>query len=286
MTSIKKSNMLPQREINADDATRFQSTRMYLKIISLNRLRESFVSVDHFPSWTNHIVWSKKQGDNVRDLVTKQYAPNMVFMGLILSSELGVFFSPSDISTEMRKVLTTDGGYTEVIFYAGIFLIVSMIFTFFALLATFTAGAIISTVSDTNAHCILRSNIGLNAAQLPSRLIVASIYTFIIWMFLLLWVLVPPGNMIWVWIMITFAAILIFFYIVNIYSALGNLIMQTSAMRNTRVFGIEDEESMFPFELQMALYEKAKENERENEHVKHQYKRGGHSIIMKRTETI
>lgn len=56
--------------------------------------------------------------------------------------------------------------------------------------------------------------------------------------------------------------------------------MQSSAMRNTRIFDIEDEEKMFPHELQMALLEKAKQNGEENLHVKFQYKRGGDSILM------
>jgi len=247
-------------------------------LLALNKFRERFISIDHFPLWRRHLVWAKKSGEKLRDHMTQRFATNMVFMGLFLTTELGVLFSPCDISTELRDTLQMENGHKKLIFYAGVFLIFSVFLTFFALLATFTAWAIISSISDSNSHCILRSSIGITAAQLPSRLVAASIYTFFVWNMLLMWVLTPPKETQWIWITITVLSCTIFLYIVNIYSALGNLILKSSAMRNKRVFPREEEEKKFPFQLQEALLDKAREWEKMGIKVTVQYRIDGDSM--------
>ena len=262
---------------NTKSPTAKESAKSYFKLFSLNNPRDYFVTVDHFPLWRRHLVWArtmggdKKEGKELRDHMTQRFSTNMVFMGLLMSTELNILFSPCDTSTEMRLVLQSKNGHRELIFYAGVFLIISVFLTFFALLATFTAWAIISSISDSNAHCILRSRIGLTAAQLPSRLIASSIYMFFVWNTLLVWVLIPPDETVWLWILISIFACSIFLYIVSIYSSLGNLIMKTSAMSNKRILEAEEEKKKNPFMLEHFLIEKAKEYESDGMDVTKQY---------------
>lgn len=90
-------------------------------------------------------------------------------------------------------------------------------------MATFYAWAIVSAISDSNAHAILRSSIGLYATQLPSWLIMCAIYTFFTWISLFFLVITPA-----IWRLIILALTVIsLVHIVSTYSALGNLIMKT-----------------------------------------------------------
>jgi hypothetical protein len=63
----------------------------------------------------------------------------------------------------------------------GIVLIVSIILTGSAVLANYTALGVFRCLGHENAAMVLRSDIGLYAAQLPSRLTFLSIITFFAW---------------------------------------------------------------------------------------------------------
>jgi len=139
--------------------------------------------------------------------------------------------------------------------------------TFMTLLATFTAWAIISSVSDVNARCVLRSSIGLHASGLPSKTIVLALYTCLTWMTLFMWYLVPE-----VWgITVTVCTISFLFHIITVYSALGKLIMYTGAMGPKRILEERVEEQMLPFELHDALVEKAIQRRKNKVRLSAQY---------------
>ena len=196
--------------------------------------------------------------DHLRNAVTQRFATSMVFMSLLLGTEIGVLFSPSKPGDAFRFALR-DEKYSDLNFWAGVILCVSIGMTVSTLLANFTAWAVVGSVSSQNSHTILRTSIGLYAAQLPARLVVLSIYCFLLWVVLFIYILLPN---IWGIIIAIFPIVLIF-HIVTIYSAFGRLVMLTKAMRQKPIFEEEEEDSMTPnllFEtlLKRALKEKDK----------------------------
>lgn len=104
----------------------------------------------------------------------------MVILSLFLSIEVSTLFSPSDSATEVRAALRSND-YFDMKFAIGIIIILDIILTLMAILAAFTAWAMVSAIGDKNVHYIIRSSIGLYATQLPSRMLVAATYLFLTW---------------------------------------------------------------------------------------------------------
>lgn len=237
-------------------------------MLGLPRLHEHLVSVDHFPIWRRHVAWSRQSGINLRDQTIQRFSSNMVFMSLLLGTTVGVLFSPSKPADAMREHLF-NSDYDSYDFWAGLLICFSIPLTLCTLVATFTAWAVVSVLSDSNAHCFLRSSVGLYASQLPSRLIVLSIYIFLIWMIIFLYILLPN---LWA-IIVTVVSAVLFGYIISFYSSVGRLVMYTGAMGNKRIFTTQEEESMLPWELYSALLERAKQKKGEaNFNVVTQYR--------------
>jgi len=186
--------------------------------------------------------------------MTQRFASNMVVLSLFLSTELSVLFSPSSPAHVVRLALA-DHNLRNYQFYAGLLLCCCIMLTICALVATFTAWAIVSSLSDANAHCVLRSTLGLYACQLPSRLIVSSLYVFLSWVILFLFVLLPN---IWA-VVLTVLGLMIFFHIVSVYSSLGKVIMYTRAMGKDKIFEGSEEEELLSFDLYTRLIYRAKE---------------------------
>mmetsp|Transcript_3512 Transcript_3512/g.8178 ORF Transcript_3512/g.8178 Transcript_3512/m.8178 type:complete len:390 (-) Transcript_3512:318-1487(-) len=227
--------------------------RIYL-LYSLPKLQEFFISVDHRSIWRRHLAWSLRDGDHLRNAVTGRFASNMVFMSLLLGTEIGVLFSPSKPADAFRKALD-EASYGQLDFWAGIILCISIGMTLSTLLANFTAWAIVGAVSPQNSHAILRSSIGLYAAQLPARLVLLSIYCFVVTVALFIFILLPR---VWCFIIAIFPIALIG-HIVFVYSAFGRLVMYTKAMRREEIFECEEEDSMTPKRLFEALLKRSHE---------------------------
>jgi hypothetical protein len=161
-----------------------ESVRHYWRIIYFFgipwNILEHCVSVDLFSIWRRHLVWAKRDGDELRNTVIARFASTTVFLSLLVSAEIGVFFSPSSIVELVRKALTMNDNHT-LEFWTGITLCVSIFFSISGLLANFTSWSIFVVLSRENSATILRSSIGLYSAQLPSRLVIASIYLFFMW---------------------------------------------------------------------------------------------------------
>eukprot|EP00591_Stephanopyxis_turris_P002696 CAMPEP_0195520310 /NCGR_PEP_ID=MMETSP0794_2-20130614/16614_1 /TAXON_ID=515487 /ORGANISM="Stephanopyxis turris, Strain CCMP 815" /LENGTH=221 /DNA_ID=CAMNT_0040649643 /DNA_START=452 /DNA_END=1117 /DNA_ORIENTATION=- len=181
----------------------------------------------------------------------------MVFSSLLLSAAIGVLFGPSDVTETMRKNLRGEPGYNDSVQAAiGMLIIISIFFSLFALIATFAAWAIVSSLNDVNAHAVIRSSIGLYTTNLPSFLVSMAIYSQFVWM--ALWLFVLLEDLTWA-IPTVIVAITIFFHIQTVYSALGNVVMLTGAMGPKPIFKIDDEEAQLPFDLQDNLIDIAKE---------------------------
>lgn len=242
---------------------------------ALPRFIESFVTVDNFPIWRRHIAWSEHDGSKLRNIMVQRFSSNMVFMTLLLSSDVAVLFSPSNPSENMRIDLLA-GNYHTLNFWAGLFVCVSIFLCLCTIVATFTAWSIISTISGNNAHCIIRSTVGLHACQLPSRIIVAAVYSFVTWASLFMFILVPLG---WA-ILIVAVALLLILHIVRTFSALGRLIMYTGAMNDDRIFDVKAEEAMLPYDLLDNLVIKATAEKEKGTLVMEQYRREHVSITL------
>eukprot|EP00978_Attheya_sp_CCMP212_P020238 scaffold57656_cov61-Attheya_sp.AAC.4 len=232
--------------------SRSKDIASWWSLMKLPEWSEYIVSVDNSPIWRRHIAWSNENGTLLRDHMTQRFASNMVFMSLLLSSEVGVLFSPSLPADRMRARLF-NGDASTYDFWAGLLICISIIATLCTLVATFTAWAIVSTINAKNAHCIIRSSVGLYATQLPSRLTVLAIYLFLSWIIVFVFILVPRSLA----IALTTGAITVFVHIVSVYSALGRLVMYTGAMADTQILSDEEEDAMLPFELQFTLLKMA-----------------------------
>lgn len=227
---------------------------------------EYIITVDMKTIWRRHLAWSKHDGGELRTYMTQRFASNMTMMSLLLSAELGVLFNSSTITTTMReKMMQQD--HSDLKFYIGLLITTSVFLTLACLLSTFVAWSMVSAVSCTNAHAMLRSSIGQYVTQLPSRLLVGSVYCFILWMFLWLLELLPG---IWSKILITaFAAL--FIHIITTLSSFGKLMMLSGAMGSERIFDEEFEQALLPSGLHTAMLLKANERQKRRLTVTAQY---------------
>jgi hypothetical protein len=201
--------------------------------------------------------------------MTQRFASNMVFMSLLLSTELGVLFNSSHITTEVREHLRA-GNHLSISFWAGFMIICSALLTLFSLISTFTAWAMVNAVDEANAHCIFRSSIGQYAAELPGRFIVCSIYSFLISFLLFLFLLLPFG----IWsITLLVVSMALFMHVVAAFSAFGRVIMHTGAMGKARIFDPNYEAHLLPHSLHADLLNKAKANLANKTSVIRQYRR-------------
>lgn len=139
-----------------------------------------FVPVDLTAKWRRHLVWAKNDADKLLQVVTARFTSTTVFLTLLVSAELGTFFSPSRPVEEVRTSLENDE-WDTLDFWAGIVLSLSILFAVAALFSNLTAWSIFIVLSPQNAALILRSSMGLYAAQLPNRLVIISLYLFFAW---------------------------------------------------------------------------------------------------------
>ena len=208
-----------------------------------------FVPVDLTGKWRRHMVWAKTaDSKQLMQVVTARFTSTTVFLTLLVSAELGTFFSPSRPVEEVRTALEQDA-YDTLDFWVGIALSVSIFCAVAALFANFTAWSIFIVLSPENAALILRSSVGLYAAQLPSRLVIASIYSFFAWIVLFWFKLLPLAAA----ILLGSVGVVLFVHLASTYSAMGEIIIATSAMSHSTVLEKTDEERLTPVELYKVL---------------------------------
>jgi len=147
--------------------------------------QDLFWPLDLSTEWRRHLIWSKKDDGRILiEVVTSRFASTLTFLSLLFSAEVGTYFSPSGIATEVRASLRQGPGRAEnrLTYAAGMVLIISIIVTASAILANYSALLLFKSVDPANASVVLRSDVGVYAAQLPSRLTVLSIYLFLSWL--------------------------------------------------------------------------------------------------------
>ena len=228
-------------------------------------------SVDLSRLWRRHIVWAKENGDDLVRVVTARYTTTTVLLSLLVSAEIAVLFSPSPICEDVRQSLKLSNGPTTNIleFTAGFVLCLSIFTSLSGVIANFAAWSIFVVLAPENASSILRSDIGLYAAHLPSRLVVVSVYLFVLWVCLFWWILMPlsvAGAM-------SLCGVIMITHIATTYSRVGQVIMATNAMSSReRIFAKDKEEKMTPRQLGMALLAETKRSIQAGIPVQKQYR--------------
>lgn len=142
---------------------------------------EYIAPVDLNSIWRRHLVWSKKNGDDLLKINVARYTSTTVFLSLLVSAEVSTFFSPSNVVEKVRQAIQDPDQAWTLNYITGITLLVSIFISIAALVANLTAWHIFLVLSKENAAMILRSSMGLYAAQMPNRLVLLSIYLFFVW---------------------------------------------------------------------------------------------------------
>lgn len=265
-SSNSKPRPLKQRT-SSIDARRDYTHQTWLSLLDLLQLREFIVTVDHFRIWRRHVSWAMPVGDKLKDYLTQRYASSMVFLSLLLSTELNVLFNSAAVTTSVRDGLWEEE-YWSIRFWTGIALMMSAVLTLFSLITTFTMWTMVSAVNPVNAPCLFRSSIGQYVFELPGRLIVGAIYSFLLWWILFIFLLIPFGPS-------SFALLLLilgmFLYTITSLSAFGRLILHTGAMGSKPIFEPTYEASLAPNSLHNGLLLKAKANLQNNLSIRRQY---------------
>ena len=95
---------LKQRTSSVDPRRDF-STHTWTSLLGLVKAREYLVAVDNFSVWRRHLAWGMDSGEDLREHMTKRYSSSMVFMSLLLSTELAVLFNSAGVTTQVRLAL-------------------------------------------------------------------------------------------------------------------------------------------------------------------------------------
>jgi hypothetical protein len=241
----------------------------WMSLVGLLHPYEFFVTVDQTTLWRRHVAWAKPSGEEIRDYTTQRFSSNMVFLSLLLGTNMNVLFNSSEDSTQMRAALH-DQNYASLKFYIGVVLALGSCITVIGLVATFTAWGMIGAISDTNSHCLLRSSMGQYVTSLPSRFVVASLYLFLLWLILAV-AECMAGPFQW---LLVGVVLFLFFQVVISLSAFGRLIIHTGAMSKKRVLDPEFERYLLPSGLHASLLIKASEGSRRRTSVMTQYHGG------------
>ena len=215
------------------------------------------------------MLWSQPSGALLREQLIEQFKSNMIVLSLLLGTELAILFNPDSIGVAIRAGLQEEN-ICQLPYWIGLVIILSVVLTMLSLFSTLTCWTMIASISDANAHCILRSSIGQFVTELPSRLITSSIYTFIVWLTMLFFVLLPVGITSCILVSTSVASLL---YIVMSFSCFGRIILHTSAMGSKPIFDVEFEKSLLPRTLHANLLKKAKAELANNTSITRQYRR-------------
>lgn len=263
----------PALVVNIEDILK-NSRSIFWRIVQKQRLLhpgDYFYSVDLTALWRRHLVWSHKDSKELLEIVTGRFATTQIFLSLLFAAAVGTYFSPSRIVTDVRSALRTGPFEGSPLEYAcGITLILSISLTGCAVLANYTALGIFKSISIDNAAMILRSDVGLYAAQLPSRLTFLSIVIFFAWNVMFWWInnegyLTPS-------IVLTVFTALLLTHVISTFSAMSRIIMETGAMGSVRVLPKDTEEQLLPHELTNVLLTETLIARRLHTKVNHKYR--------------
>jgi hypothetical protein len=246
----------------------FEESSTLLSLLGLLHPSEFFVTVDHSVLWQRHIAWSKPKGEDLKAYVTQRFATNMVFLSCLLAAEINVFFNSSRELTDMRSLLGTRA-HAELRYWIGVTIIMDACVTLVALVTTFTLWGMVSSISDTNTHALLRSSIGQYVTSLPSKFTVAALYLFLLWIVLFIINLLSGPIQLGLVLMV----LGMFFQVIIPLSAFGRLIIHTGAMAKRPVLDEELEKELLPSGLHASLLIRATDRRRKYANAQEQYRK-------------
>ena len=252
---------------------------------------EYFVTIDQSALWQKHIAWAKPKGSDLKAYISSQYSSRMVLLSLLLATEMSVFFNSSPKMVNLRHTLNIwDATNVESIpFWIGFVLLLNICVTISGILATFATWNVVSAISDANAHCLLRSSLGQYVATLSPRLVVASLYLFLLWFLLFVVELLFGGansqkttrtlhelltqhlHLVILWGSFLMAVVILFFSIVVPLSAFGRLVLHTGAMAEQPVLSEALQVELLPRGLHVGLVIKAHHSQKRGMAVTRQY---------------
>jgi hypothetical protein len=157
----------------------------------------------------------------------------------------------------MRSCLATQRMFT-LKYWIGVVIMTDICVTILALVNTYTLSKLIASISDSNAHAMLRSSIGSYVAVLPSRFTVAALYLFLIWIALFIWDFFTGPIHYFLLLMV----LTMFFHVIIPLSAFGRLIIHTGAMGRRPVLDVELEKELLPSGLHNSLLIRATDRKR------------------------
>ena len=234
---------------------------------SLKSLGDIFVSVEQTRLWYLHLVYAKKDAVELRNLFTQRFAALTTMISLLVASQVGTLFSPSQ-PTQTARTALAQLYYRDASFWACLALCLSLILSLLALLATLSAWALFNAVGTKNVHIIFRSSMCLPAAALPVRMATISIFFYFVWVSLFWYVI--AAN--YIAIPLSAMSMICFFVVVSTYSAVGRVIMYSGALGTERIMDYDEEGDMDGTELATALVEKCVVAKEANIPVSHQYR--------------
>jgi len=202
-------------------------------------------------------MYSKRSGKDLRDGLTSRFASAMIIVTLLINVEIGILFSPSELGNEIRRTMRENDGSLGTT--VGIMVIVSVFCSILGILATFLAWTSMSAVSDENVHLVLRSTLGRYVAQLPKTMLLLSIYTFLGWLIMVLFLLLPKN---WAWPILSIFLVA-FICTTTLASAFERMVMESGAMGEKRILDKKDVDISPPAELDGVITTKIQES-REN----------------------
>ena len=238
---------------------------------------EYLVTINHSSLWQKHVAWAKPDGAHLKQYITGHYSSNMVLLSLLLTACINVFFNSSQELATMRRALGGTTGWhiphnhnngtaasnllfhsfpfpsfqlPPLIFWIGLILVLDIFVTLMGIIATFTLWCMIAAISDSNAHCLLRSRLGQYCMSLPPRLVVASWYIFLVWssLFVIELVVTPVACV----LVITLILVLVCAIVIPL-SAFGRLILDSGGMAQTPILPHSLEQQLLPSGLQASL---------------------------------
>lgn len=230
------------------------------------------VTTNHAGLWQKHVAWAKPDGAHLKQYITGHYASIMILLSLLLTASISIFFNSSQELSEMRIILGRQSAtnLTHLKFWTGLLVLLDIFVTLLGLVTTFTLWCMISAISDVNAHCIIRSSLGQYAISLPPRLVVGSLYIFLLWTLLFVLELVAHPLS---WMLVTTVVLFFVLAIIIPLSALGRLILHTGGMANRPILPEELEHQLLPSGLYSSLLLRATHRQRRNPYdVTRQYR--------------
>jgi hypothetical protein len=213
------------------------------------RANEYLVSTANWcHEWRAHVAWAVDNGASMKASYSARFSSSMVVMSLMLSSQITVLFSGTQVGDDIRQAMA-EADYNDIALYIGILIICGMSFALLAIVSTYTVWGIILPISDVNVPAIFRSHMGLHVLSIPTKLVTAAIYTYGLWLTLLLFKLLPNY---WGWI-ITALGLSLHVYVTFVQSALSQVIMYSNSMQMEPMFSEQDLKALAPDDLDKAF---------------------------------